>query len=79
VILECEGNCGRTLVDGRWGFWDVGAHRKDAICPSCLKARRDAAEQLYRREFWAAQRRKAMRQCRNYVADPFQGFREESK
>jgi hypothetical protein len=62
-------------VDGKWGFWDVAAHGKNALCPSCLKRRKDEAEALYRREFWAAERRKATGQARGKVADPFDGFR----
>lgn len=77
--VRCE-HCGRVRHGaGRDWFDHPGsfAEEQPGQCGDCLKKRAEKAERLYRREFWAAQRRKASGRCAPVEGDVFNGMRED--
>ena len=76
--IRCE-HCGKVRHGAGSDWFDHPgsfAQEQPGQCRDCLEKRAEKAERLYRREFWAAQRRKATGKCKPVEGDVFRGMRE---
>lgn len=79
--VRCQ-HCGRVRHGAGQDWFDHPgsfAQEQPGQCRDCLEKRHQKAERLYRREFWAAQRRKATGRCRPTGKEPFEGMRGEDE
>ena len=80
MACGCEG-CGRLLVDGRWGYFDM-APRNMGLCPSCGHLREETQRLMYEANVRRTRRRLAHKEPwapGTTPDDPFQGFRDGDK